>query len=529
MSDKPASGIERNSALAKSSPARQAHAVTDDSNAPTVLPQSRESANANTKSPSPSDGTSITGSHQPAVANGEQHVNVGTELGYYRLLKKLGEGGMGSVWQALHTKLDKQVAVKVLPATWSRDPALLTRFEREMKAVGKLEHPNIVRAMDAGEFQGTHYLVMEFNEGLDLSAYIKQRGPQSVTNACEMVRQAALGLAHAHDAGLIHRDIKPSNLFLTKSGKVKILDLGLARVQGDNTTSGQTLTGFGQVLGTPDYMAPEQWENTHSVDGRSDLYALGCTLFYFLTGRAPFADERHSSLVGKMKGHTLDPIPDLKAARREAVADRPKLVNDLVPHELDTLYRKLMSKNPEERFASATELAQALSAFGKSKSGASGVLVKGSPSAILTPAVLPASQQPSPPQVTVAVPRTPPSHTFPNGQGVPSTAPLFMTEFESEVPAESSSTSDEPTILTMLAQASSSTAEPTETMTRPRTRGTKTQAAQRPPTSGKKNRPAARRSGGVDSVRRDHHQDHEQRRHRHRDRSSRRLEDRDRQ
>ena len=298
MSDKPASGIERNSALAKSSSTRQARAATDDSNAPTVLPQSREAANANTKSPSPSDGTSITGSHHPAASSGEQHVGVGTELGYYRLVKKLGEGGMGSVWQALHTKLDKQVAVKVLPATWSRDPALLTRFEREMKAVGKLEHPNIVRAMDAGEFQGTHYLVMEFNEGLDLSAYIKQRGPQSVSNACEMVRQAALGLAHAHDAGLIHRDIKPSNLFLTKSGKLKILDLGLARVQGDNAGNGQTLTGFGQVLGTPDYMAPEQWENTHSVDGRSDLYALGlhsvlfadesCSVFRraaFVTGR----------------------------------------------------------------------------------------------------------------------------------------------------------------------------------------------------------------------------------------------------
>ncbi len=431
MSDQPVSNSDRNSKIGKQTPTQ---AVADDSNAPTLKPQSREPQNPETiKS---SSGTSVTGT---SPTDGGQHVDVGTELGYYRLLKKLGEGGMGSVWQAVHTKLDKHVAVKVLPATWSRDPALLTRFEREMKAVGKLEHPHIVRAMDAGEFQGTHYLVMEFNEGQDLSLWVKSRGPQSVSNVCEMVRQAALGLAHAHDAGLIHRDIKPSNLFLTKSGKVKILDLGLARVQGDTSGGGQTLTGFGQVLGTPDYMAPEQWENTHTADGRSDLYALGCTLFYLLTGRAPFSDERHSSLVGKMKGHTLDPIPDLKSARRAAVADRPKLANDLVSDELDTLYRKLMSKRPEERFASASELVQALSAFGKSKAGASGVLVQGSPSTTLAPSIATAPPQPSPPTVPATI-----------------TAPLIMTEFEQDTSATSPNVGDAPTFLAMLAEASSS-------------------------------------------------------------------------
>lgn len=190
MSDRPASGSDRHSMTGQQP---LAPAVADDSNAATLKPQSHEPQNPETIKSS-SGGTSVKGTSK---ADGEQHVEVGTELGYYRLLKKLGEGGMGSVWRAVHTKLDKHVAVKVLPATWSHDPALLTRFEREMKAVGKLEHPHIVRAMDAGEFQGTHYLVMEFNEGLDLSAYIKQRGPQSVSNACEMVRQAALGLAHA--------------------------------------------------------------------------------------------------------------------------------------------------------------------------------------------------------------------------------------------------------------------------------------------------------------------------------------------
>ncbi len=439
MSDKPPAGSERNSmtgnksVLGMSSPAS---AVAGDSNARTVLPQSRDPLDANTKPPSASDGTSITGTMDASSSSGEPAVGVGTELGYYRLVKKLGEGGMGSVWQALHTKLDKMVAVKVLPATWSHDPALLSRFEREMKAVGKLEHPHIVRAMDAGEFQGTHYLVMEFNEGQDLSLWVKSRGPQSVSNACEMLRHAAVGLAHAHEAGLIHRDIKPSNLFLTKLGKVKILDLGLARVQGDNAGSGQTLTGSGQVLGTPDYMAPEQWENTHTADARSDLYALGCTLFYFLTGRAPYSDERHSSLVGKMKGHTLDPIPDLQAARREAVASRPKLSNDLVSDDLNALYRKLMSKSPEERFSSASELAEALIAFGKSQAGASGVLMKGSQSEIPTPS------QPSPPQISETV-----------------SASFVGTEFQPDAPTNSLSASDTHTILTMFAGASSSTAQ----------------------------------------------------------------------
>ncbi len=456
MSDKLAAGSERNSAAAESS----ARAVAGNSNAQTVLPQSRDPLTANTKRPSASDGTSITGAIAASIASDEQAVGVGTELGCYRLLKKLGEGGMGSVWQALHIKLDKLVAVKVLPATWSRDPALLTRFEREMKAVGKLEHPHIVRAMDAGEFQGTHYLVMEFNEGQDLSLWVKSRGPQSISNACEMLRQAALGLAHAHEAGLIHRDIKPSNLFLTKLGKVKILDLGLARVQGDNAGGGQTLTGFGQVLGTPDYMAPEQWENTHTADGRSDLYALGCTLFYFLTGRAPYSDERHSSLVGKMKGHTLDPIPDLKSARREAVASRPKLANDLISDELDALYRKLMSKNPDERFASASELAQALAAFVKSKAEASGVLVKGSSpvaprqeSRTSLDATSTTDSQPK-----TSVPRAP-GDPVAERQGYGVTAPFIMTEFVPDAPTDSLSAGDAPTILAMFAGASSSTTQ----------------------------------------------------------------------
>ena len=293
-------------------------------------------------------------------------VAVGMKLGPYQLVRKLGEGGMGAVFEAQHVKLKKSFALKVLPPSFAAHPKLLKRFEREMEAVGKLDHPNIIRATDADEWNGTHYLVMEYVEGTDLSVHVMAGGPVSVSEACDLLRQAALGLAHAHEHGLVHRDIKPSNLFVTNQGIVKVLDLGLARVQGDSAGEGLTLTGVGQTMGTPDYMAPEQWEDTHTADGRSDLYALGCTLFFLLTCRAPFADGQHLSVVSKMKGHTLEPTPDLKAARREAVVQQANLANDLVSDELDALYQKLMSKNPDDRFATAGELVEALDAVGSS-------------------------------------------------------------------------------------------------------------------------------------------------------------------
>jgi serine/threonine protein kinase/WD40 repeat protein/formylglycine-generating enzyme required for sulfatase activity len=291
---------------------------------------------------------------------------VGTTIGFYRLEKKLGEGGMGAVWKALHVKLDKHVALKLLPAQLTRDARLVARFEREMKAVGKVDHPNVVRAMDAGEFQGLHYLVMEYIDGTDLSEFVKSRGPQPVRQACELLRQATLGLAAAHKLGLVHRDIKPSNLFLTKprdggSGSmVKILDLGLARLQDDTPATDRraNLTGTGTMMGTPDYMAPEQWGDTHSVDGRADLYALGCTLFYLLTGRAPYGDEAHSHIWKKMAAHSSEPIPDLCAVRQAARTQRKTL--DDVPDAVASLYRRLMAKRPEERVQTADELATML-------------------------------------------------------------------------------------------------------------------------------------------------------------------------
>lgn len=281
------------------------------------------------------------------VASLADPVDESQTLDSYQLIEKLGEGGMGAVWKSRHTRLNKLVALKILPQHLTSDPQTILRFEREMRAVGKVDHPNVVRAMDAGESRGIHYLVMEHIDGVDVSKHIKRHGPVSVAAACSMVRQAAQGLSAAHSQGIVHRDIKPSNLLLSHQGQVKILDLGLARLLTDGPDGGQ-LTHSGQVMGTPDYMAPEQWEDAQKVDHKVDLYALGCTLCFLLTGRAPYGDERHSQIGQKMKGHLLEVPPRLRDLRAE------------VPEELDQLYAELMAKSPTQRPASAAELAERL-------------------------------------------------------------------------------------------------------------------------------------------------------------------------
>ena len=277
-------------------------------------------------------------------------VAVGTRLGPYELVRKLGQGGMGAVYEARHHKLGKTFALKVLPGGFASNRAALTRFEREMQAIGKLDHPHIIKATDADEWQGTHYLVMEYVEGTDLSELVKARGPLSVRDACKAIRQAAMGLEHAHQHGLVHRDIKPSNLFVTKSGQIKLLDLGLARL-GDDGEHQRGLTTIGQILGTPDYMAPEQWDDTHSVDARADLYSLGCTLFFVLTGRAPYADVTKSSLLQLMKAHVEGAIPNLTDIRLD------------VPAELNAVFVRLLAKNADDRYATAGEVIAALEPF----------------------------------------------------------------------------------------------------------------------------------------------------------------------
>ena len=278
----------------------------------------------------------------------ESVVQTPSQLGPYQLLKLLGKGGMGEVYLARHTRLEMIVAVKVLADRLVHDAQAVARFDREMKAVGRLSHPNIVRATDAGDYQGKHFLAMEFIEGNDLSQVCRAHGPLTIANACEMIRQAALAIQHAHDHGLIHRDLKPSNLMLTPEGLVKVLDLGLARL---NESTSEGLTNDFQIMGTADYMAPEQAAQATAVDWRADIYSLGCTLYTLLAGRAPFADEQHSSSILKIIAHQREVAPTVKSLRPE------------IPAALSAIVAKAMEKASADRFASAAELATALQAF----------------------------------------------------------------------------------------------------------------------------------------------------------------------
>lgn len=268
-------------------------------------------------------------------------------LGEYALLAKLGEGGMGTVYKALHTELDRLVAIKVMrPGPVGEDWAA-ARFRREIKAVAALEHANIVRAHDARKIADTHFLVMEYVEGIDLHGLVDRFGPLGVADACELVRQAALGLQCAHEHGLVHRDIKPSNLMLSRQGQVKILDLGLARGRAGASLS-IAMTAAGQVMGTPDFMAPEQSSDSHTVDIRADIYSLGCTFYKLLTGVAPFSGPEYQTLLAKLAAHCERMPPPVSQFRRD------------VPDELVSVLDRMLAKSPADRFATPADVAEAL-------------------------------------------------------------------------------------------------------------------------------------------------------------------------
>lgn len=276
----------------------------------------------------------------------------------YRLLEKLGQGGMGAVYKALHVRLRKVVAIKVLPPHRLSDAAAVARFDREMQAVGALDHPHIVRALDAGEDGGRHYLVMEYVEGADLSVVSRRHGPLPIADACELIRQAALGLHYAHEHGLVHRDIKPSNLMLARQAPgaapiVKILDLGLARLQ--NTAAPEPeLTSSGQMMGTADYVAPEQAAGRPNVDHRADIYSLGCTLYRLLCGRALFSGPQYETVIQKVLAHTNEAPPELSEQRAD------------IPVELAALVRSMLAKSPQDRPTSTADVAAALAPFAES-------------------------------------------------------------------------------------------------------------------------------------------------------------------
>ena len=264
----------------------------------------------------------------------------------------------------MHTKLGRVVALKVLTRGRGRDPQAIDRFEREMRAVGQVDHPNIVHAYDAREIDGTPVLVMELVDGLDLSEIVRRIGPLAVADACELVRQTAVALQCAHEHGLVHRDVKPSNVMLTRSGEVKLLDLGLARfctfvvpASGGKTpaeagaTNNDEITGSGLAMGTADYMAPEQASDSRSVDVRADLYSLGCTLYKLLSGRAPFGGSGHRGTFEKMTAHVKEAPPSIRRPCSQ------------VPEKLAAVVDRLLAKDPADRFATPAEVADALTPF----------------------------------------------------------------------------------------------------------------------------------------------------------------------
>lgn len=270
-------------------------------------------------------------------------------LGKYKLLRSIGAGGMSSVYLAVHTILERQVAIKVLPKSRvTSDSSYLERFLLEAQAVAALDHPNIVRAYDVDtEGNSIYYLVMEFIDGPDLLSLVKKEGPLDIYRAAKFIRQAALGLQHAHNAGLIHRDMKPANLLVDKDDVIHVLDLGLARFTDEKRAS-LTLTYDENVLGTADYLAPEQARNSHNVDARADIYGLGCTLYYLLVGHVPFPDGTLAQRIAAHQKRMPTRIQD----------ERPE-----VPDSLAEICWKMMAKDPNDRQQTAEEVADDLTCF----------------------------------------------------------------------------------------------------------------------------------------------------------------------
>ncbi len=269
----------------------------------------------------------------------------------YEIVGLIGKGGMGDVYKARHRKMDRAVALKVINHEFVRKPEAVDRFHREVKTAAQLSHPNIVTAHDADNAGDYHFMVMEYVDGVDLSRIIKDRGPLPVAESCHYIRQAAIGLQHAHEQGMVHRDIKPHNLMVTLDGTVKILDFGLAALapevlaDADTVEARGELTAAGSIMGTPDFISPEQASDARGADIRSDIYSLGATFYYLLSGRPPFDD---GSVTQKLKNHAQLEPDSLDSLRNDVSA------------ELVAIVSKMMAKDPSERFQTPAEVAEAL-------------------------------------------------------------------------------------------------------------------------------------------------------------------------
>lgn len=274
----------------------------------------------------------------------------GLVVGKYILVEEIGGGAMGRVYRAYDRQLKRTVALKRLRSHRRSSDTAVKRFTRESEIVAKLQHPNIVQLYDAGEFGNMHYLVMQYIEGRDLKSVVKEDGPRSVPEAISLILDVARGLDYAHthpDGMVIHRDIKPSNVLLSRDGRVTILDMGLARlVQPDeDEESEDRLTGESQLMGTPEYISPEQVVDARRADHRSDIYSVGCTLYFLVTGSSPFPRD---SAIKMLQAHCKDAPPPLEAPGQH------------VPEELNQAYLKMLAKRPEDRFQSMAEVIAAL-------------------------------------------------------------------------------------------------------------------------------------------------------------------------
>ncbi|MFW6114342.1 MAG: protein kinase domain-containing protein, partial [bacterium] len=288
---------------------------------------------------------------QDTAAGGKSATTIqpGTQIGVYEIIQPLAAGGMGRVYEALHTQLDRRMAFKVIHPCYAADSGAIARFRREIKALGQLSHPNLVQAFDAGEADGLLYLAMELVSGKDLRQISSECGRMPVTEACEVIRQAASALEYAHQQNIIHRDVKPSNLMLTSEGCVKVLDLGLARMVAGPTQT--ELINSGQCLGTIDYMALEQVEESHQVDHRADIFSLGATLHKLLTGRAPLEGEKYETPLKKALALTQVTLPSIGDLRPD------------LPIELVRVVDAMLARDPSDRISTAREVEQLVGKF----------------------------------------------------------------------------------------------------------------------------------------------------------------------